>query len=133
MSLELPNPAIHREENFNDGLTALVIDRLRLGALHSPIFDEAELCPPNQLNGYKNFSICRDFQEGSQRVPATAESSADVGLSVPSAVAPDQRTLGSDDPSGRSGPMTVAQRPRSGSSRHMTTSVCLAAAHGSRR
>ena len=52
MSLELPNPAIHREENFNDGLTALVIDRLRLGALHSPIFDEAELCPPNQLNGY---------------------------------------------------------------------------------
>jgi len=61
MSLELPNPAIHREENFNDGLTALVIDRLRLGALHSPIFDETELCPPNQLNGYEKLSICRAF------------------------------------------------------------------------
>ena len=46
MSLELPNPAIHRQENFNDSLTALVIDRLSLDALHSPIFDEAKLCPP---------------------------------------------------------------------------------------
>jgi hypothetical protein len=45
MSLELPNPAIHREKNFNDGLTALAIDRLSLSALHNPIFDEARLCP----------------------------------------------------------------------------------------
>ncbi len=52
MSLKLPNPAIHREENFNDGLTALVIDRLGLSALHSPIFNEARLCPPKRLNGY---------------------------------------------------------------------------------
>ena len=52
MSLELPNPTIHRQENFNDSLTALVIDRLSLGALHNPIFDEARLCPPKGLNGY---------------------------------------------------------------------------------
>src|SRR6202451_3734091 len=52
MSLELPNPAIHREENFNDGPTALAIDSLSPRALHNPIFDKAELCPPKRLNGY---------------------------------------------------------------------------------
>ncbi len=52
MSLELPNPAIHRQKNFNDSLTALAIDRLSLDALHSPIFDETELCPPKRLNAY---------------------------------------------------------------------------------
>ncbi len=61
MSLKLPNPAIHREENFNDGLTALVIDRLGLSALHSPIFNEARLCPPKRLNGYEKPYICRAF------------------------------------------------------------------------
>jgi hypothetical protein len=53
MSLELPNPAIHSEENFNDCLTALVIDRLSLRALHTPTLDGAGLCPPGELNGYR--------------------------------------------------------------------------------
>src|SRR5271156_6629186 len=44
--LELMDAAIHRQQHFNHGLTPRVIDRLRLSALHTPIFDKAELCPP---------------------------------------------------------------------------------------
>src|SRR5664280_2126230 len=53
MRLELLDPAIHRQQHLNDRLTSSVIDRLSLGALHTPIFDEAELCPPDQLNAYR--------------------------------------------------------------------------------
>ncbi len=52
MSLELPNPAIHRQENFNNSLTALVIDRLSLRALHNPHIRQSRAMPPQQLNGY---------------------------------------------------------------------------------
>lgn len=52
MRLELLDPAIHRQQDFNDGLASGVIDRLRFGTVHAQIFDGAELCPPNQLNGY---------------------------------------------------------------------------------
>jgi hypothetical protein len=61
MSLELPNPTIHRQKNSNDSLTALAIDRLSLSALHNPIFDEARLCPPKGLNGYENPAMSRAF------------------------------------------------------------------------
>jgi hypothetical protein len=50
MRLELLNPAIHRQQDSNDSLTSGVIDRLGFSAVHTPKFDEAELCPPNQLN-----------------------------------------------------------------------------------
>lgn len=55
--LELLDPAIHPQENFNDDLTPRVIDRLGLGALHRYGFDGVELCPPEQLNAYR---ICCD-------------------------------------------------------------------------
>ncbi|MGH2865349.1 MAG: hypothetical protein ACRDJX_08895, partial [Solirubrobacteraceae bacterium] len=42
----------HRQQHFNDGLPASVIDRFRLDPLHTTGFD-AELCPPtHQLNAY---------------------------------------------------------------------------------
>ena len=44
--LQLLDPAIHRQQNLDYSLTPRVIDRLRLRALHTPGFDEAELCPP---------------------------------------------------------------------------------------
>ena len=43
---------IHPQQHRNHNLAALVVDRLRLGALHTPVFDAAELCPPDQLNAY---------------------------------------------------------------------------------
>ena len=46
MALQLLDPAIHRQEDLHNGLPTRVIDRLRLGALHTPIFDGAQLCPP---------------------------------------------------------------------------------------
>ncbi len=52
MRLQLLDPAIHRQQDFNDSLASSVIDRLGFGAVHALIFDGAELCPPNQLNGY---------------------------------------------------------------------------------
>jgi hypothetical protein len=53
MRLKLLDPATHRQQHLNDGLTTLVIDRLRLNALHAQEFDAPGLCPPTQLNGYK--------------------------------------------------------------------------------
>ena len=44
--LQLLDAEIHRQQDFDYGLTPRVIDRLRLSALHSLIFDKAELCPP---------------------------------------------------------------------------------------
>jgi hypothetical protein len=37
--------AIHRQQRLNDAFLPRVIDRLRLSALHTTEFDEAELCP----------------------------------------------------------------------------------------
>lgn len=36
---------IHPQQNRHHNLAALVVDRLRLGALHNPIFDTTGLCP----------------------------------------------------------------------------------------
>jgi hypothetical protein len=44
--LQLLDTTIHRQQHLNYSLTPHVIDRLRLRALHTPRFDEAELCPP---------------------------------------------------------------------------------------
>ncbi len=44
--LQLLDTAIHRQQHLNYSLTPRVIDHLRLRALHTPGFDEAELCPP---------------------------------------------------------------------------------------
>jgi hypothetical protein len=43
---ELLNTTIHRQQNLDYSLTPRVIDRLRLRALHTPTFAEAELRPP---------------------------------------------------------------------------------------
>jgi hypothetical protein len=43
---------IHPQQHRHHGLSALVVDRLRLRALHTNKFDGAELCPPTQLNAY---------------------------------------------------------------------------------
>ena len=43
---ELLDTAIHRQQNLDNSLTPRVIDRLRLSPIHTPGFDEAELCPP---------------------------------------------------------------------------------------
>ena len=51
--LKLPNPAIHRQQHLNHSLTARVVDRLSLSALHTPTFDAPESCPPYQLNAYR--------------------------------------------------------------------------------
>jgi hypothetical protein len=52
MRFKLLNTAIHRQQHLDDHLTALVIDRLRLGALHKTEFDAPGLCPPDRLNAY---------------------------------------------------------------------------------
>ncbi len=54
---ELLDAAIHRQQHLDYSLAPRVIDRLRLHALHTTRFDEAELCPPTPLNAYR-------FREG---------------------------------------------------------------------
>src|SRR3954447_18005978 len=44
-----------RQQHLDDDIATLLIDRLGLGALHTPKFDPRRLCPPNQLNAY---SLC---------------------------------------------------------------------------
>ena len=44
--LKLRDPTIHRQKHLDDRLTTRRVDRLRLSALHTPTFDNAELCPP---------------------------------------------------------------------------------------
>jgi hypothetical protein len=46
---------------FGRLLTASVIDRLSLAPLHTPEFDNAQLCPPDQLNAYGFSPIYRKF------------------------------------------------------------------------
>jgi hypothetical protein len=41
------NLRIHPQKHPNDRLTPSVIDRFGLNPLHTPKFDEAQLCPPN--------------------------------------------------------------------------------------
>ena len=53
-----------RQQHLNDGIAALPIDRLGLAPLHTPRFDAARLCPPDQLNAYAKYLICRDFVVG---------------------------------------------------------------------
>src|SRR5665811_778967 len=42
--LQLLDTQVHRQQNLDYSLTPRVINRLRLRALHTPRFDEAELC-----------------------------------------------------------------------------------------
>ena len=44
--LKLRDPTIHRQQHLDNRLTTGVIDRLRLSALHTQTFDNAQLCPP---------------------------------------------------------------------------------------
>jgi hypothetical protein len=44
--LQLLNPAIHRQQDFDYSLTPGVIDRFRLNALHANRFDSTQLCSP---------------------------------------------------------------------------------------
>jgi hypothetical protein len=41
-----------RQQHLNDRVPALLLDGLRLGALHTAYFDAPELCPTDQLNAY---------------------------------------------------------------------------------
>jgi len=50
---------VHPQQNLDHDLTTLVIDRLSLRTLHITRFDNAELCPPNQLNAYLNDLLSR--------------------------------------------------------------------------
>jgi hypothetical protein len=61
VGFELLDPAIHRQKDFNDGLASGVIDRLGFSAVHTLVFDGAELCPPKGLNAYPKQPICRHF------------------------------------------------------------------------
>ena len=60
---QLLDLTIHPQQHLDHDLTPRVIDRLRLAPLHTPKFDRAELCPPDQLNE----SICRHFGSGETR------------------------------------------------------------------
>jgi len=46
LGVQLLDLAIHQQQNLDNDLAALVVDRLCLSALHTPIFGGAELCPP---------------------------------------------------------------------------------------
>jgi hypothetical protein len=54
---------IHPQQHRHHGLTALVIDRLRLQALHTHKFDEAELCPPTPTERLQKIPHLRGFSE----------------------------------------------------------------------
>src|SRR5215211_2212220 len=43
---------VHAQQHRDDDVLALPVDRFRLGALHTPGFDAARLCPPDPLNAY---------------------------------------------------------------------------------
>ena len=47
-----PQLLVHPQQQRHDDITALVIDRLGLGPLHTTGFDAPALCPPDQLNAY---------------------------------------------------------------------------------
>ena len=79
MSLELPNPTIHRQENFNDDLTALVIDRLRLGALQQPNIRRSRVMSPR---GTERFTQTSPFAGLSSSCPRQ-ESNLDLPLRRP--------------------------------------------------
>ena len=62
-SRQLLNLAIHPQQHLDHDLTARAIDRLSLTPVHTPRFDDAQLCPPDQLNAYEKRSIGRHFRE----------------------------------------------------------------------
>jgi hypothetical protein len=53
LSGQLLDLLVHPQQDRYDGLTALVIDRFGLGALHAEEFVGRRLCPPGRLNGYR--------------------------------------------------------------------------------
>src|SRR5215211_7074347 len=55
--LKLLDPTIHPQQNLDHHPPPSVVDRLRLSALHTPKFDAAESCPPDQLNAYGNGAL----------------------------------------------------------------------------
>ena len=52
---------IHPQQNRHHNLAALLIDRLRLSALHTPVFDTAKSNPPNPLNAYEKPRVSGAF------------------------------------------------------------------------
>ena len=60
-SRQLPDLTIHPQQHLDHDLTPRVVDRLRLSPLHTPKFDRAKLCPPDQLNAYTNH-VLQDVQ-----------------------------------------------------------------------
>src|SRR5665811_1671320 len=84
--LQLLDTQVHRQQNLDYSLTPRVINRLRLRALHTPRFDEAELCPPTPLNAYKKPRISGGFISGrpdSNRGPHRPERCALPGCATP--------------------------------------------------
>src|SRR5215211_5013206 len=66
-----PQPLVLRrklKQNTHNRLTARVVDRLRLTPIHTPRFDAAELCPPDQLNAYKIPALCGGFPSDASAV-----------------------------------------------------------------
>ena len=73
LPLELLNPrgqlldlTIHPQQHLDHNLATRVIDRSRLIPLHTTTFDNANLCPPDQLNAYKNPPIWRAFLQAAE-------------------------------------------------------------------
>ncbi len=56
---QLLDLTIHPQQHLDHGLTPRVIDRLRLTPVHTPKFDKASLCPPDQLNAYLDRAMSR--------------------------------------------------------------------------
>jgi hypothetical protein len=56
-----PNLGVHPQKHLNDRRTPSVIDRFRLNPLHTPRFDEPELCPPNPTERLPRTPISRAF------------------------------------------------------------------------
>ena len=84
---------VHPQQHRDDHLAALVIDRLRLSALHASRFDARRLCPPNRLNAYPFILICSAFARHSPRwlkFAICADSPA-VGHWCPNGFAPQRR------------------------------------------
>ena len=56
-----PDLIIHPQQDRDHRVTALVIDRLGLGALHTTEFAALALCPPDRLNAYHKPLVCSHF------------------------------------------------------------------------
>src|SRR5439155_21790231 len=58
---------VHPQQHRDHRLTALVVDRLRLGALHTTEFAAAALCPADRLNAYTHLEHALDRTQGLRR------------------------------------------------------------------